>query len=165
MNQMRDLLPSSIHLNIPFIFLIGIAIIAGLISYLLGAGLVFTAIIQSSSITTSLMVPLVAAGILTVETVFPIIMGANIGTTVTAILASFATGNPLAITVAFVHFIFNLIGVCLTYIIKPIRIIPIFLAKKLGAISYRRRRYAILYVLTVFFLIPGLLIFISKLLR
>ena len=51
--------------------------------------LVFTTIVQSSSITIALMIPLVASGILTVETMFPLIMGANIGTTTTAILASF----------------------------------------------------------------------------
>ena len=129
------------------------------------ASLIFTAIIQSSSITTSLMIPLVASGILTVETVFPITMGANIGTTATAILASFATGNIAAITVAFVHFLFNTIGVCFIYPIKPLRKIPIFLARNLGNLAFKKRRYVIFYVLTLFFIIPGLLIFISKVLK
>ncbi|MDD3297254.1 MAG: Na/Pi symporter, partial [Candidatus Omnitrophica bacterium] len=129
------------------------------------ASLIFTAIIQSSSITTSLMIPLVASGILTVETVFPITMGANIGTTATAILASFATGNIAAITVAFVHFLFNAIGVCFIYPIKPLRKIPIFLARNLGNLAFKKRRYVIFYVLTLFFIIPGLLIFISKVLK
>jgi len=129
------------------------------------AGIAVTAIVQSSSITTSLMVPLVAAGILTVEMVFPITMGANIGTTVTAILASFATGNVAAITVAFTHFLFNAIGVCCIYPIKPMRKIPIFLAKKLGDIAFIRRRYVVIYVITVFFILPALLITISKIAR
>jgi len=129
------------------------------------AGIAVTAIVQSSSITTSLMVPLAAAGILTVEMVFPITMGANIGTTVTAILASFATGNVAAITVAFTHFLFNAIGVCCIYPIKPMRKIPIFLAKKLGDIAFIRRRYVVIYVITVFFILPALLITISKIAR
>ena len=54
------------------------------------AGLLFTIFVQSSSITTSLLIPLVGAGIITAELAFPITMGANIGTTATAILASFA---------------------------------------------------------------------------
>ncbi len=126
------------------------------------AGLIFTIIVQSSSITTSLMIPLAAAGVLTVEGVFPIVMGANIGTTTTAILASFATGNIAAITVAFVHFIFNVIGVVVIYPIKPIRRIPVFLAMKLGSLAYKKRRYVIIYVITLFFIIPGILIFLSK---
>lgn len=79
-----------------------------LIAFLLG--MVLTAIIQSSSITTSLAVPLVGAGILTVRKIFPYTVGANIGTTITAILASMVTKNPAAITVAFSHLIFNIVG-------------------------------------------------------
>ena len=133
---------------------------SGLIGIL--AGLVFTIVVQSSSITTSLLIPLIGAGIITVETAFPITMGANIGTTTTAILASFATGNIAAITIAFVHFIFNVIGVTVIYPIKAIRAVPINLAKGLGDLSFRKRRYAIFYVVSVFFLIPTLLIVISK---
>ena len=124
--------------------------------------LIFTTVVQSSSITVALMIPLVAAGILTIETMFPLIMGANIGTTTTAILASFATGNISAITVAFVHFLFNTIGVCFIYPIKALRKIPTALAKHLGNLAFRKRRYVILYVLTLFFIIPGILILISN---
>jgi len=129
------------------------------------AGLIFTAVIQSSSITTSLMIPLIAAGILTVEAVFPITMGANIGTTITAILASFATANISAITVAFVHFLFNAIGVGIIFPIKPLRRIPIALAKNLGDLAFKKRRYVIIYVLGMFFVIPIILILLSKLFK
>jgi len=134
-------------------------------SSLLGlfAGLFFTIIVQSSSITTSLLIPLVAAGILTVETAFPITIGANIGTTTTAILASFATGNISAIIIAFVHFLFNLTGTLFIYPIKFFRNIPINLAKAFGDLAAEKRRYAFFYVLGVFFVIPALLILISKL--
>ena len=127
------------------------------------AGLVFTIMVQSSSITTSLMIPMVAAGVLTVESVFPITMGANIGTTTTAILASFATGNISAITIAFVHFLFNVTGVLVLYPIPVFRRIPIGLALRLGIVASRKRYIAFLYVLGVFFVLPLLLIFISKL--
>ncbi len=129
------------------------------------ASIIFTAFVQSSSITTSLMVPLVASGVLTVESIFPIVLGANIGTTVTAILASFATGNIAAITVAFTHFLFNAIGVVFFYPIPLFRKIPIFLAKGLGELALKKRRYAFIYVSSVFFLIPGILIFISRLFK
>ncbi|MDT8301481.1 MAG: Na/Pi symporter [Sedimentisphaerales bacterium] len=134
-------------------------------SSLLGllAGLFFTIIVQSSSITTSLLIPLVAAGILTVESAFPITIGANIGTTTTAILASFATGNISAIIIAFTHFLFNLTGTLFIYPIKLFRSIPINLAKAFGDLAAEKRRYAFFYVLGVFFIIPALLILISKL--
>ena len=128
-------------------------------------GLIFTIFVQSSSITTSLLVPLVAAGVLAVEGAFPMTIGANIGTTSTAILASFATGNISAVTIAFVHFLFNLTGTVGIYPIKFFRAIPINLAKSFGDIAAKKRRYAFVYVLGVFFLLPGLLILISRLLK
>ena len=127
------------------------------------AGMFLTFIIQSSSITTSLMVPMIAAGILSLEAAFPIVIGANIGTTGTCILASFATGNPAAIVIAFVHFLFNLFGAVVIFPIKPFRMIPLSLARALGDLAYEKRRYAIFYVLGVFFLVPGLLVLIYNL--
>jgi len=122
------------------------------------AGLIFTIMVQSSSITTSLLIPMVAAGILTVEAIFPITMGANIGTTTTAILASFASGNVSAIIIAFVHFLFNCFGVLVLYPIPVFRAIPIRCAHALGDLAYRKRRYAVLYVVGVFFVLPTILI-------
>jgi len=133
------------------------------------AGVVFTTIVQSSSVTTSLLVPLVASGIITMEVAFPITIGANIGTTGTAILASFAsaaaTGNVSAIIIAFVHFLFNLTGAVFIFPIKIFRRIPISLAKSLGDLAHRKRGYAIAYVLGLFFIVPSLLIIISKYLK
>jgi sodium-dependent phosphate cotransporter len=133
------------------------------------AGVVFTTIVQSSSVTTSLLVPLVAAGVITMEVAFPITIGANIGTTGTAILASFAsaavTGNVSAIIIAFVHFLFNLTGALFIYPIKIFRSIPISLAKSLGDLAHRKRGYAIAYVLGLFFVVPSLLIIISRYLK
>jgi sodium-dependent phosphate cotransporter len=130
----------------------------------IAGGALLTAIIQSSSITTSLLVPMIAAGILSLEAAFPIVIGANIGTTGTAILASFATGNPSAIVIAFVHFLFNILGVVAIYPIKPFRTIPLNLAKALGDLAHDKRHYAIMYVLGVFFVAPGLLVLVYKLL-
>jgi sodium-dependent phosphate cotransporter len=132
----------------------------------LTAGLVFTIIVQSSSITTSLLIPLVAAGILTIEGAFPITIGANIGTTTTAILASFAIAtpeNPAPVIIAFAHFLFNLTGTVFIFPIKICRMIPINLAKSLGDMAATKRRYAFFYVLGLFFILPALLILISKL--
>jgi sodium-dependent phosphate cotransporter len=127
-------------------------------------GLIFTLIVQSSSVTTSIVVPIVGAGILTVEQIYPLTLGANLGTTITAILASL-TGNVAGITIAFVHSLFNISGIILFYPVRIMRQIPITLAKKIAARAVASRAFALVYIVVVFFLIPGMFIFISKLFR
>lgn len=118
-------------------------------SFLLG--LLLTGTIQSSSVTTSLVVPLVGAGILTIYKIYPYTLGANIGTTITAILASLVTGNILATQVAFAHTIFNVIGCCIWF---PLKAVPINLALGLGKIASKSRAMAIVFIVVTFYLIP-----------
>jgi len=125
-------------------------------------GLVITTLVQSSSITTSTIVPLIGAGILTLEQVFPYTLGANVGTTVTAMLASLSTGNIAAVTVAFAHLFFNLSGIILVYPVSAIRQIPLRMARSLANLTSRSRIYAFLYVGLVFYLVPVCLIFIWR---
>jgi len=122
-------------------------------------GLIITALVQSSSITTSLIVPLVGAGILTVEQIFPYTLGANIGTTVTAMLASMATANIFAITVAFAHLCFNIFGVIFIY---PFKIIPISSSKWMAKISIKNKLFPILYIVIMFFVLPFLIIYLAR---
>jgi len=107
-------------------------------------GIIFTAIVQSSSITTSLIVPLCGAGLLSVEQIFPYTLGTNIGTTVTAILASMATLNPVAITVAFSHLFFNTFGMM---IFIPLKKIPVFLAESFAAIAVKSKKNTVLFII------------------
>jgi sodium-dependent phosphate cotransporter len=123
------------------------------------AGVAMTVMVQSSSITTSVMVPLVGAGIVTLEQVFPYTIGANIGTTVTAMLAALSTGNPAAVTVAFSHLIFNLSASTIIYLPPPIRAVPLKLAKALGRLGSRNRLLAAVYIALFFFALPLLLLF------
>ncbi|MBL7068937.1 MAG: Na/Pi symporter [Candidatus Omnitrophica bacterium] len=125
------------------------------------AGLIFTAIVQSSSITTSILVPIVASGITTVEAVLPITMGANLGTTVTAMLAAL-TGNMAGITIAFAHLLFNATGVILVYNIAVLRRCIILASKKVAALCAERRILAFVYVGIIFYVLPTLFIFMSK---
>jgi sodium-dependent phosphate cotransporter len=118
-------------------------------------GVVLTVMVQSSSITTSLAVPLAGAGILTLAQIFPMTLGANVGTTITAMLASLVTGNPAAVTVAFAHLMFNIFGIVLIW---PFRNLPVFLAEKLAKWSLRSKIMPIVYILVVFFMIPLILI-------
>lgn len=125
-------------------------------------GLIITALVQSSSVTTSLIVPMAAAGILTLEQIFPYTLGANVGTTVTAILASLATisaGNMDGVNIAFAHLLFNIFGILIFY---PLRFIPIGLAREVGRRTADNRFFPFLYVLILFFYLPGTCIYLSK---
>jgi sodium-dependent phosphate cotransporter len=125
---------------------------SGLVAILLGA--IITVSVQSSSITTSVLVPLAASGVLTLENIYPVTLGANVGTTVTALLAALATGNPAAVTVAVVHTLFNLSGIALFYPIPALRRIPLRLAAGLADVAAERRSTAIVYALGMFVVIP-----------
>ena len=125
------------------------------------AGIAMTVMVQSSSITTSVMVPLVGAGIVTLEQVFPYTIGANIGTTVTAMLAALSTGSPASITVAFSHLIFNLSASALIYVPPPMRAIPLRLARALGRLGSANRLLAALYIALFFFGLPLLLLLVT----
>ncbi len=125
----------------------------------MAVGVVATVMVQSSSITTSLLVPLAGAGVLKLEHAFPVTLGANVGTTVTALLAAFAVtdGNAAAgLTIALVHLMFNLSATVLIYPFEPIRRIPIRLARWLADAAVKSRRWAILYVIGLFYVVPVL---------
>jgi sodium-dependent phosphate cotransporter len=122
-------------------------------------GVVLTAVVQSSSITTSLMVPLLGAGVVTLNQVFPYMLGANVGTTVTAFLASFVTGSPEAVSVAFAHFLFNIYGMAIFW---PLKKIPITLAVKLAEVTQRSKLIPVAYIALVFFVIPGIILFFMR---
>ena len=131
----------------------------GMVAILVGILITFS--VQSSSITTSILVPIVGSGILAIENAFPITLGANIGTTITAVLASFAVDTPEGLTIALCHVFFNLLSVILIYPIKPLREVPIKLAKLLSTATAKRKYVAILYVLITFVLLPliGIVLF------
>jgi sodium-dependent phosphate cotransporter len=122
-------------------------------------GAVFTILVQSSSITTSLIIPLAGAGLLNLYQVFPYTLGANIGTTVTAILASLATGQASAVIVALAHLLFNILGIV---IIWPIRSVPIKLAQMMADLCIRNRLLPIVFVLLFFYGIPLAVILLMR---
>jgi len=125
------------------------------------AGLVITVMVQSSSITTSLMIPLVGAGVVTLEQVFPFTIGANVGTTITAMLAALSTGNPAAVTVAFAHLMFNISAALLIYVPPFMRAIPLYLAQALGRLGSQNRVLAGVYIILAFFGLPLLMLFVT----
>ena len=130
-------------------------------------GIIVTVMVQSSSITTSLLVPLAGAGILRLDQAFPITIGANIGTTVTALAAALAVSGPNAtagIEIAVVHLLFNLSGTILVYPVRAIRRLPLRAATRLAEVAVESRKVALLYVGVLFYGVPALLIFLSRVL-
>ncbi len=133
---------------------------AGLAALLLG--LVITVAVQSSSITTSVMIPLSAAGVITLRNLYPVALGANVGTTITALLASLAAARPEALTVALVHTLFNVAGILIFYPVPVMREIPVRLAEGLAAIAARHRSWVVAYVVVTFLVIPAFGVFIFR---
>ncbi len=125
-----------------------------------GWGLLLTSIIQSSSLTTSLIVPLVATGKVQLRKAFQFILGANLGTTITAILAALFKSEA-AISLALAHFLFNFIGVAIFLLIPALNQIPTYLSDKLGYFTLRNRIIGFTYILLTFFLLPFSLIYFS----
>ena len=125
------------------------------------AGLVITVMVQSSSITTSLMIPLVGAGVVTLEQVFPFTIGANVGTTITAMLAALSTGSPAAVTVAFSHLMFNISAGLVIYVPPFMRAIPLYLARTVGRLGSDNRALAAAYILLIFFGLPLIMLFLT----
>jgi sodium-dependent phosphate cotransporter len=77
-------------------------------------------------------------------------------------LASLATGNLAAVTVAFAHLFFNLTGIAILYPIKFLRQIPLALARGLAHLTSRNRAYAFIYVIGVFYVVPLVLILVWR---
>jgi sodium-dependent phosphate cotransporter len=130
-----------------------------LVAYTVGA--FTTVLVQSSSVTTSLIVPLAGAGAVKIKRVFPYTLGANLGTTITGVIA--ASANPVAgaVTVAIAHVTFNLIGTGIWY---PLRGVPIGLARWYARLASKNRRYALVFLFGVFFVLPGLGIAVTEVL-
>jgi sodium-dependent phosphate cotransporter len=135
---------------------IGRGPIAGITS-----GALVTVMVQSSSTTTSLMIPLAGNGMFTTKQIYPFTLGANIGTTITALLAATAISGPtalVALTISLVHVLFNLLAVLVIYGLPFLRELPIKAAEKLAQIGTKNKSLALGYVLSVFFLIPGFMV-------
>jgi sodium-dependent phosphate cotransporter len=132
----------------------------------IASGTAITMLVQSSSTTTSLIVPLAGAGVFTIQQIYPFVLGANIGTTITALLAVTAISGPMADTalaIALVHLFFNVFAIAILYGIPFTRNVPIKMAETLATLAMRSKWYVVAYIAGVFFVIPLLLIAISRL--
>lgn len=129
----------------------------------IASGSIVTVLVQSSSTTTSLIVPLVGNGIVTARSIYPFTLGANIGTCITALIAAMAIVGPnaqLALQIAFVHLAFNVLAVVSIYGISFLRELPPKLSYLLSTKVAERKIWGIAYIVGVFFLLPLSAVFI-----
>ena len=149
--QMAKIIKKTVNADFPGPF----KHLTGYLAILVGAGL--TMLVQSSSIFTSALTPLIGVGVVTIERAFPLTLGANIGTTATGILAALASDSNLdkALQIAFCHLFFNISGIMLWYPIPYLRKVPINVAKTLGNKTADYRWFAIAYLVFGFFLLPA----------
>ncbi|XP_047489248.1 sodium-dependent phosphate transport protein 2B-like isoform X1 [Penaeus chinensis] len=154
--KMAMIIKKTINADIPYV-----PWLTGYIAILVGA--VMTFLVQSSSIFTSTLTPLIGIGVISVERSYPLTLGSNIGTTTTALLAAMAgegQGLVSAIQIALVHLFFNIFGILLFYPIPFMRF-PIPLSKKLGDTTAKYRWFAIMYLVVMFFFLPGFIFLLS----
>ncbi|WP_300345254.1 Na/Pi symporter [Nesterenkonia sp.] len=127
----------------------------------IGSGALVTVMVQSSSTTTALMVPLAGSGALSLRQIYPFTLGANIGTTITALVSAFAFDGPvgtIALTAALAHLLFNVFGTVVIFGIPGIREVPLKGAAWLADLAVRRPSVAFAWVVGVFLALPLALI-------
>lgn len=131
-------------------------------SYLaMASGMGVTVLTQSSTITTSVLVPFAGAGILTPAQIYPVTVGANLGTTFTVVLAAFAVVGQdakIGLQAAFVHLIYNVFAIIVIYVIPVLRPVPLFCAQTFARIAAGHKWIVALYLITVFIALPALVI-------
>ncbi|MBH3339602.1 Na/Pi symporter [Pseudomonas mendocina] len=132
----------------------------------IASGTVITVLVQSSSTTTALIVPLAGSGVFSLKQVYPFTLGTNIGTCVTALLAATAITGPtaeVAMQIALVHLLFNLMGILIIYALPFLRGVPPMIAEGLATLAQRSKLYVVAYIAGLFFALPLLLIGITQL--
>jgi len=124
----------------------------------MASGMGVTVVTQSSTITTSVLVPFAGAGILTPAQVYPVVVGSNLGTTFTVVFAAFAVVGQdakIGLQAAFVHLIYNLFAIIVIYVIPLLRPVPLLCAENLARVASERRWVLAVYIGTVFIAMPA----------
>ncbi len=124
-------------------------------------GVLLTAAIQSSSVTTSILVPLAAADKIKLNNAFTFIIGANVGTTLTALIAA-GFRSEAAATIAIAHLLFNLTGAVIFMSLPVFRKLLVHFVKEFSYAVARYRLIGLTYIIVTFFLLPFLLISLNK---
>jgi len=155
--KVKDIISTFVNKDIP---IKGLGWLTGYLAMLVGAGL--TVLVQSSSVFTSTLTPLAGTGLVTLERVYPMTLGSNIGTTTTSLLAALSVTEhgKEALQIALVHLMFNINGILLFYPIPWLRF-PVFMADKLGKVTSKYRWFSVAYLLLMFFVFPAFIFGLS----
>jgi len=130
------------------------------LSILVGLGI--TIVVQSSSVTTSALTPLCGLGVIPLDKMLPLTLGANIGTTCTALIAALASMKFEGLQIALCHLCFNLIGILIWYPIPAMRQIPLGAARLLGLYASFYRFVPAVYIMVMFVVLPAILLGIAE---
>lgn len=95
-------------------------------------GVGVTLLVQSSSIVTCLLVPLGGAGAISMENIYPIVIGANLGAAMQAVVRARVTAGTAPPQVALTHLFLSLSGFLIWYLLPPLRAITLRAAHRLG---------------------------------
>ncbi|XP_033114732.1 sodium-dependent phosphate transport protein 2B-like [Anneissia japonica] len=158
MGKMAEMIRKNINADFPKPF----SFLTGYVAIVVGAGMTF--LVQSSSVFTSTITPLVGMGLISLDRMYPLTLGSNIGTTATGILAALSSGSDKfesALQIAICHLLFNICGILVWYPVPFMRRTPIKLAKGLGNTTAKYRWFAIFYLLLMFFVLPGIVFGLS----
>jgi Na+/phosphate symporter len=127
-------------------------------------GFSLTWLVGSSSIGTSLVIPMIATKMVTVDQAYPYICGCSLGTTVDlAQLYGYVAGGIVGVMLGLTHVLLTLFGLIL-WLISPLRVMPVQIAKHLGQFMTSHRSSAVLligYALCVFIGLPILVILLG----
>eukprot|EP00929_Paragymnodinium_shiwhaense_P020682 TRINITY_DN136_c0_g1_i6.p1 TRINITY_DN136_c0_g1~~TRINITY_DN136_c0_g1_i6.p1 ORF type:complete len:625 (+),score=153.57 TRINITY_DN136_c0_g1_i6:76-1950(+) len=129
------------------------------IAMAIGVGI--TIIVQSSSVTTSALTPLCGVGALPLEKMLPLTLGANIGTTCTALIASLVSLKFDAVQIALCHLLFNITGILIWFPVPQMRQLPLKAARLLGLYASYYVAFPAVYIIIMFAVVPGVCLLIS----
>lgn len=130
------------------------------------SGLLITVMVQSSSTTTSLAVPLAASGKFSLWQIYPFTVGANVGTTMTAVIAAFGFSGgeaTAAMTAAAVHLFYNIFSALVIFSVPFLRPLPVRGATWLGNLGAKNKLYVVVWLVGLFVLLPAVMIGITAL--
>lgn len=123
----------------------------------IASGTLMTVMVQSSTTTTALVIPLAGSGKFSLRQIYPFTLGANIGTTLTALIAAFAFSGPegqFALQAALVHLLYNLLAVSIIYGLPGLREVPLRGATLIGNLGAENKLYVALWVVGIFLALP-----------
>jgi sodium-dependent phosphate cotransporter len=124
----------------------------GYLGIVFGTGM--TLITQSSSITTSVLIPFAGAGALTLQQIYPLVLGANLGTAIQSVIGAMDKAGTDPLQVALAHMFFNVTGILLWYPLPWLRQVPMYAAKRLGRGAAIWRLFPLVYIAVAFLIGP-----------